>query len=85
MMLPRSSWILLLVIRLTANSTWASATTYGSRAEWESSVGAFETEDFESTPIQSPSCPEFDMGSGCPYAITIDAPKLDIVIPIGVT
>lgn len=75
--------ILVLGGLVSASATWASVIPYGTRSEWESSVGTFQTEDFESTPIQSARCPEFDMGFGCPYAITIDAPKLDIVIPIG--
>jgi len=58
--------------------------TYGNLTDWESSVGAFDMEDFETTPVQAAVCSAYaPLGGGCEHEITIDAPKLDIVLPVG--
>lgn len=61
----------------------AAITTYGTRIDWEGAVGAFDTEDFESTPVQLATCTDYLEFYGCQHEIVIDASKLDIIIPVG--
>jgi hypothetical protein len=71
-----------LALLSVAAPAWATFTTYATRAEWAGAVGPFEVEDFETTPLQTNLCTDYQ-GSGCTHEVTIDAPKLDIVIPVG--
>jgi hypothetical protein len=77
--------VLVFVLLPIIGSEESSAATmpFASRAQWEASVPAFSTEDFETTPIGGISCPEATTFI-CPHEIVIDAPLLDVVIPAGV-
>lgn len=67
---------------------WASAvtpaaaiSTYATRTSWELAAGSFETEDFETTPVQREGCAVSEFP--CTTGFTFETPKLDIVIPPG--
>ncbi len=74
--------LVLVPLVLASGMADASTTVFFDRASWESAVGAFQVEDFETTPLGTLTCP--DSGAfPCPSVITIDAPNLDIIIPPG--
>jgi hypothetical protein len=58
----------------------ANAVEFFDRASWESAVGSFQVEDFETTPLGEITCPQPGVFN-CPSTIIIDAPNLDIIIP----
>ena len=63
----------------------ATAVLWSSRAAWESAVGSFDTEDFETT-ANPPGCTEWMpglVGNSCAHEIVVDAPKLDVVFGVG--
>lgn len=72
-----------ILVILLAWSSSANLITFSTRTEWESAVGQFDTETFDSTPSQRQPCSEQLPFGGCAQSFAFQTSKLYIVIPVG--